>query len=571
MAGGAWAATSADGRYDSSEGSNSSGLHWVYGDPSRRILEAVELGQFADYYFTPGLVGRRLMGERMDSVPDLSRTALFPIVHDVSFDTGHVRARIEDRGGGIGAVAVKVDGQEVALLDGVTTVDVDVSRYLRGRDNPTVTVSASNAEGSWRSRNVEARGADRDLPTDGDLTKKRLIAIVAGIDDYAGDAIDLNFAAADANSVAQSVLLLGLGIPGVECEVHVFTDKPDSSLSRDSVIVHRPLKSEFQSVFQSVAQSEVTQNDLLLVYLAGHGVALGDKQSRYYYLTQEAQSASVQTLSNSAVRDQWTVSGEELVQWLKTVPAGKRVVFLDTCSAGAAESDVAALRGQEEDVARAVLNWQSRTGVFAIMGAPADFASYEAAEYGHGLLTYALLETFRTGNVGDDAAPDSVLVDRLFKAVRDRTVQLAAEMGRSQSPRIVSPSNDSFVLGYLDNSLRAQIPVTIKLPVISKVRLSTGANAGDPLELERSVADGLRELTLSGSKERFAAYIEREGTPGSFEVRGTYLVSGDRVEVSLALWSGGNEVKPKPKTIVASLSEVSATVLATLREWFRTR
>src|SRR6185436_6988115 len=115
-----------------------------------------------------------------------------------------------------------------------------------------------------------------------------------------------------------------------------------------------PTKANFRKAFEDV-QSKARPEDLLVVYLAGHGIALQTGQDTYCYLTQEANTTnSAKLTTDKALREQCTVSSEELAEWTKQIPAAKQVLILDTCSAGAAAAKLTEKRDISGDQIRAL-------------------------------------------------------------------------------------------------------------------------------------------------------------------------------------------------------------------------
>jgi hypothetical protein len=59
---------------------------------------------------------------------------------------------------------------------------------------------------------------------------------------------------------------------------------------------------------------QVKPGDVLVVYLAGHGLALQQGSDLYCYLTTDSRSLDPQALTDPAVRAVTTVSSEELAE-----------------------------------------------------------------------------------------------------------------------------------------------------------------------------------------------------------------------------------------------------------------
>jgi uncharacterized caspase-like protein len=118
-------------------------------------------------------------------------------------------------------------------------------------------------------------------------------------------------------------------------------------------------------VFEQIAK-KAKANDILVVYLSGHGLNYGTEAVNFYYLTADATSfdlAGVEKLN--------AISTKEFADWLKKIPARKQVMIMDACSSGKLAEDMGiALRaGIPSDQVRALDRLNSRTGTFILCGA----------------------------------------------------------------------------------------------------------------------------------------------------------------------------------------------------------
>ena len=163
-----------------------------------------------------------------------------------------------------------------------------------------------------------------------------------------------------------------------------------------------PSKENFTKAFAEARKAK--PGDILIVYLAGHGITLQRGTDTYCYLTQEARTTDTSVLSDPEVRKQQTITSEELMEWIKQIPTLKQAVMLDTCAAGAAQGQLtlAVLRDASGDAIRAIERAKDRTGSHILMGSAADAVSYEASQYGQGLLTYALLKGMKGPALNND-------------------------------------------------------------------------------------------------------------------------------------------------------------------------
>jgi hypothetical protein len=381
-------------------------------------------------YYEPGLLAK-LMGFNKEPLRDISNFENPRLNPDVKCEPLGKGSRtltitLSNRGGGIGRVQVFVNGKEF-LADArdkklkqnpnvsQVTLSIDLSKAtgaITGKDND-IRIVAWNVENYISSRGTElvwAAGgpADRAPP--------EVYAIIGGISIYAGSQLNLNFPAKDAVDIANAIELGAKRLFGAD-KVHLTL----LSTAEDPRAI-APTKENFRKAFAAVRQAKPT--DILIVYLAGHGITLQRGSDMYCYLTREARTTDTAALSDSAARQQQTITSEELVEWIKKIPALKQVVMLDTCAAGAAQAQLKLVDRREAsgDAIRAIDRAKDRTGSYILMGSAADAVSYEASQYGQGLLTYALLKGMKGAALRNDEFVD---VSKLFQYAREEVELMA--------------------------------------------------------------------------------------------------------------------------------------------------
>ena len=329
FADGGWAVVDPQGRYDASRGGDVDGLHWVVDQ------EAIALDQLKERYYDPGLLAK-ILGfnkEPLREVGAVQNVKLYPQVAVQQADPKKTKldVTLTNRGGGIGRVIVKINGKERTAdarapdtkADAKQLVlQVDLAsdpRLVPGKKN-TVEVLAYNGDGSLVSRGlvreVDGPGAEVvETPT--------VHAVIVGVSKYSGDRLNLRYAAKDAEDFATALRLASGRLFG--------TDKVQVTLLTGSEAQSRPSRA---NLIRALEELKATKpGDLVVVYLAGHGVTQGGQDGDWYYLTADAKTGE---LADAAVRHQVALSSAELTDLLKQSPARKQVLILDTCHAAAA-------------------------------------------------------------------------------------------------------------------------------------------------------------------------------------------------------------------------------------------
>ena len=464
-----WAVVTTDGLFDASPGAQQL-MHYVVSTPEYGY-EVVTLAQLKGRYYEPGLLPK-LLGfakEPLRDVGALREVKLYPAVAEVKrpnqLPSDTVRTfRLTNRGGGIGRVQVFVNDRELIIdarsaklkqnsnvKEALITFDLKGAHVIAGQPS-VVKVVAWNFDPATREGFISSRGAELVyVPQEvAPLAPPELWAVIGGISDYNGAPLKLRYAGKDAADFYRAIEVSGSRLFGVE-RMHLTlltTDGDPRAIA--------PTKVNFKRAFEEVTK-HAKPNDIFLVYLAGHGITLGRGTDTYLYLTKEARTSDTAELSDGALRTQVSISSEELTEWHKAVPALKQVLILDTCAAGAAAARLVEKRELSSDAVRAIDRMQGRTGFHILMGSAADAVSYEASQYGQGLLTYALLQGMKSGEALQEGQVD---VTRLFQYAADRVPRLAQHVGGVQRPEIRAPLADtrSFAVGLITDADKRDNP-----------------------------------------------------------------------------------------------------------------
>ena len=165
-----------------------------------------------------------------------------------------------------------------------------------------------------------------------------------------------------------------------------------------------PTKENFKKAFAAYAR-QARPEDIFFVYLSGQGITLGHGSDNYLYLTKDANTTDVDLLKrDSDLLQRATIASDELKKWFLAVSAQKQVLILDTCAAGAAAARLSSqAKDVQTDAIRAIDQMQDVTGFHVLMGSAADAVSYEATQYGQGLLTYSLLRGIKSGEALEES------------------------------------------------------------------------------------------------------------------------------------------------------------------------
>ncbi|MDX9905012.1 MAG: caspase family protein [Bacteroidales bacterium] len=564
---GEWVVTNPDGLFDASPGAMKM-IYYVAG------METIDLDQLKTRYYQPGLL-QILLGYRDEPLRDvqgLNEIELYPS-SKLQINDNKLEITLENRGGGIGQVALYLDGAEkVTDLRPVNfnpdtsayNLTFDLAKLARSFNYDTTNVLSVitwNKEGYLRSRHDTVhfvpKGAwghgGMEAWEHGGMVKERknprLFALVAGTADYYGDKIDLRFAGKDA---AEFAYALELGAEGYFGTGNVFISlfTTDSSQS-----FQQPTKANIDSAFSSIA-GNIEPSDYFVVYLAGHGINTGGPNGDFLYLTRDAYDTDPILYKDPGICKTVTISAGELTDLINMIDARKKVLILDVCAAGrAAEQITTGLRDVPGNVTRVIDNMQDRTGIYILAGCEADAVSYETSVYGQGLLTYSLLSAMKGNALKLDGGEEYVDVNTLLQYARDRVPEMTGNGMQRQTPFIKVPENDmGYYIGRMTDETKKMIRLSQPKPVFTGSRFTMADLPYDKLRLEDITDKKLVEMTAAG-KDAQLVFSAAAGLPDSYSLSGSYAVSGERVTITwLVLYN--QEPVTSPILITGSINDL---------------
>jgi WD40 repeat protein len=533
-----WVVIDPLGRFDGSANGMKL-LHFVVG------LEPIELDQLKEKYHEPGLLPK-LLG--YDTTPFLlnvnafTDVKLYPKVElaEPAETTSVMRIKLTNQGGGIGPVKVFVNGSEQigdAREPGFNpdkcpdkcelTLRVDLKRFERflqpNEDNDITVVAYSKDNLPSRGETIKFKPLSYR-----EIKPPQFWAVFAGVSKYQQgerkDIKDLRFAAKDAQTIAQAFRVAGERLfPG---RVHITTlstesEKPEEQPTKDNII---------KALKELAANPQVNASDILLFYVAGHGVSYGGAEGDYYYLTSKAFSAN---LKDEDIRNQTALSGKEIEDWIIKIPTRKRVLILDTCAAGRFTEELEKPRAVDGVNQRAWERMQDRTGLWVLAGSASDSVSYESSRYGQGILTYSLLQGMKRDwekvlEVNERSRlPELVDVAKLFNYSADEVPKLAGDNGGIQKPRVLSKQDArSFAIGRITAIDRKDIPLPLKKPVYLRSNFQLESRPGDPFDLTSRLDEQLRNLSDRGI-DATLVFWDVPKHPGTYRISGRYTLDAD--------------------------------------------
>ncbi|HAD14838.1 MAG TPA: hypothetical protein DCF33_20615, partial [Saprospirales bacterium] len=548
-----WVLTTPSGLFDASSGAMIR-LHYMMG------LDVVELDQIKERYYEPGLITKVLNNSSGDlrDVQQCKDLPLYPLI-EASINQNRLDIQLVKRNGGLGKLSFFVNGKEVA--EDVNTgrkesLSLDLkefAKYYRTDTLNTLSLRAYNAEGWLKSQAfsfpyayVAARGSSQGgAPTLGN-GKPRLFAIIVGTADYSGEKLDLKYADQDATSIAAALNAAGQQLFGSDVQLKLLSTKSNVSAEvAGSVQGDISSKANIKAAFDAFAQ-QAQPTDVLVLYFSGHGITYGEaEKAQFFYLTKDIAS---EDLSDPEIRNKFTISSNELTDWIKSIAAQKQVLILDACNSGKIVETLSAI-GQKDlnpSQVRALERMKDRTGMFILTGSAANMVSYEASQFGQGLLTYSLLQGMSGLALTSDKRVD---VMTLFQYSRDKVPELAKSINGVQIPTLAFPvGGGSFDIGIVNDKVK--IPLSQVKPVFIRNNFQDEDAFEDVLGLTDALEQYFRQQTAKGVQSKLI-YVDVKEYENAFSMKGRYKVTGNEVAVRVRLYKGksplGEDIKVNGK------------------------
>ncbi len=379
---GEWISYTSNGYFSGTKWATENLVHLVRG------MEILGIEQFSESLFRPDLIAAKLRGEDITkqdnfiSLNDVVSTGTAPLVSFGSNPSSSsnrditVNFSVQDQGGGIGSVYLKLNDKVIQLADGSRklelvggaanteqkssgkTIQFSHLLTLQNGEN-TIEAYATNSAGK-----IESRHAATKITWQGKTAKPNLYVLAVGVNKYRDKQLWLNYAVPDASSIADSFKnVKGNLYQSVNVTTIFDADVTSAGLS---------------AAFNLLA-NKVSADDVFIFYLSGHGTTHTDGD--YYFIPVDFRFRNAQSVPESAI------SKHFITENLSKIRAQKTLVMLDTCNSGAFISTGA--RGMAEKTA---IDRLSRATGQATIAASSDSQSAMEGYEGHGIFTYVILE-----------------------------------------------------------------------------------------------------------------------------------------------------------------------------------
>src|SRR5262245_7074643 len=456
-----WLVVTPDGLFDGTPGAWGQIL-WRFS--STNIFDVAPVEIFFSDFFYPGLLSDIAAGKRPRAAQGVEqKDRRQPIVNIARADgqgtAGRmIKLKIEISEPDAANQAAPAGARDVRLFRNGALVKAWRGDALRGGKQASLEaeipiVAGDNRLVAYAFNRDGVKSSDAVLTVTGDASLRRkgvLYVIACGVNQYANAQYNLKYAVADATSFAEEIRAQQMKLQEYErIEVIPLLDG-EATKANIMMAIKRLANANAPSPAGAppgLAKIQPAQpEDAVMIFFAGHGAAQG---ARFYLIPHDlgytgARNAltalSVQTILARSISDL------ELEAALEEVDAGQLLFVLDACNSGQALEAEEKRRGPMNSSGLAQLAYEK--GMYILTAAQSYQAALEAAQLGHGYLTFALIEDgLKKGLADRDPKDGQALAREWFNYAEERVPQMQE-----------SEMQTRLLLDFADNEAKAKDP-----------------------------------------------------------------------------------------------------------------
>lgn len=416
-----WTVMDGFGRFDGSEEAIAN-FSWLANE------EDIPLDNFSENYYEPGLLSNVLQNQDYlnsdsDSVRD--GISLPPKVNlqlaeqQTKGDNVALQLDVYNRGGGIDKINLYHNGK---LLSNEGNVVAAQTQQDNPEDHRALMVNITPSAGKntlkvVASNDMGIENSGTELSFDGKTkaytSSLRLLTI--GIDKYSDANLDLDYSVADANAIVKAI-----------------KTGANTTVSKH-LINENATKPKILAALKELSQG--TQQDVLVVYFAGHGLAVGKE---WYFLPHET------TLQDTPEKIAAAgITATELSDTFKHSKIQHILLMVDSCYSGAGMNAFSQLQNGQRYFTRQL----SRSlGITVITATTKDQAASELKNLGHGLFTYLITQDLEKKDATGSTTAHGV-AENITKTLPVFSKKM---LGSSQDPAVYTHGNDFMLTDILE-------------------------------------------------------------------------------------------------------------------------
>jgi WD40 repeat protein/uncharacterized caspase-like protein len=426
--GGEWMVVTPEGLFDGTPQSWNQIL-WRY---NQDTFNVAPVEWFFNEYYYPGLMSDVFAGKRPKVTLDISQKDRRQPIVKLSLPAPGATENISTR-----TVKVKIDitdaapdqdhkqgsgARDLRLFRNGSLVKVWHGDALKGQgansiEQEITLVAGANRLTAYAFNNDNVKSKDASLVLTGADSLKRAgtaWVIAVGVNEYANSQYNLKYAVADAQSFAAEVSREQAPIRRFG-NVEVVPLLNDQATKENILGALRRLSGTDTApptlkVGPLDKLKRAEPEDAVIIYFAGHGTAQGQ---RFYLIPHDIGYTGDRTALDEAGLTailSHSISDQELEDAVEGIAASSFLMVIDACNSGQALEAEEKRRGPMNSKGLAQLAYEK--GMYILTAAQSYQAALEAAELGHGLLTYALVEEGLKTAAADNEPKDGAVSAR---------------------------------------------------------------------------------------------------------------------------------------------------------------
>ncbi len=362
-----WTVIDAFGRFDSSEEAMKN-FSWLADE------EDIPLDSFSENYYEPGLLTNVLQNQDyFNSNPNVVKQGItlpprltVQLADQQAGDKVAAQLDVYDRGGGIDKINIYHNGR---LLNNEKIVSAEQKLTEHDTEHRVLTLNIMPSAGKntlkvIASNNMGIENSSSELNFNGETktyAPSSLRIVTVGIDQYSDSDLNLDYSVADAKSIGQAMQ------------------------NRSNMTVHKGLYNENATKSKILAElkklSQGVQQDVLVIYFAGHGIALGKE---WYFLPYETKlQPAPEKIAESGI------TATELSDIFKDSKIQRIMLMVDSCYSGAGMDAFRKLQNGQRYFTRKM---GRSLGITVVAAAEKNQKAFESKTLGHGLFTYLVTQ-----------------------------------------------------------------------------------------------------------------------------------------------------------------------------------
>lgn len=386
-----WLVVTPEGLFDGSPDSWNK-IRWRF---NNNTFDHAPVEAFFNEFYYPGLLAEIFAGRRPKASSDIALKDRRQPQLKLALADAPPGARLVERN-----LKLKIDiaelaadkehrlgsgAQDVRLFRNGSLVKVWHGDVLKGQSNVTLEatipiVRGENKLTAYAFNHDNIKSSDATLVLNGGENLKRpatAYILAIGVNNYSNSQYNLKYAVADAEDFSAEV------------------KRQQELLKRYAqveIISLQDAEATKANITQKLAElaTRIQPEDAVIVFFAGHGTAHG---KQFYLIPHDlGYGGPRETLTAAGLQTilAHSISDRELEKLFEGIDAGQLLLVIDACNSGQALEAEEKRRGPMNSKGLAQLAYEK--GIYVLTAAQSYQAAQEAAKFGHGFLTYALIE-----------------------------------------------------------------------------------------------------------------------------------------------------------------------------------